>query len=261
MPFLGTTTLESVCTSLRSQGTLPETGLGLISSLIENRTGKRRLFDPSRRTRWPTGRRAATSTVHGDGKPADEHRSPCTRTLKYLEGLTYVQAVLWVGSRLASGLAHAHERSILHLDLKPANILLTDDGQPMLLDFNLSIDLKNRPRTPGVGGTARYMSPEQLEAYRGLTREIDGRSDLYSLGIILFELLTGRRPAAGGEGSGVGPDRSAHRGSQGAAAPTPPLEPGGQPRRWKRSSAAASNRTRPGVTRAATSSRRTSSAT
>ena len=114
------------------------------------------------------------------------HPQPSTETLKYLEGLTYVQAVLWVGSRLASGLAHAHERRILHLDLKPANILLTDEGQPMLLDFNLSMDLKWRSSHGGVGGTVPYMSPEHLEAFHGEPRTLDGRSDIYSLGIILF---------------------------------------------------------------------------
>ena len=172
MPFLGTTTLENVCTSLRTQGTLPETGLGLISSLIDYRTGKR--LPSTRHADGAADREAScVPTVHGEGMPADEQRSPCTRTLKYLEGLTYVQAVLWVGSRLASGLAHAHERSILHLDLKPANILLTDDGEPMLLDFNLSIDLKNRPPTRG----GRWDRPLHVaRAARGVSRRDRGRS-------------------------------------------------------------------------------------
>ncbi len=121
---------------------------------------------------------------------------PSDETLKYLKGLTYVQAVLWVGSRLASGLAHAHERKILHLDLKPANVLLTDEGQPMLLDLNLSVDLKQGTSLAPLGGTALYMSPEQLEAFQSKSGTVDGRSDIYSLGIILFELLTRRRPLA-----------------------------------------------------------------
>ena len=99
-----------------------------------------------------------------------------------------------MASRLADGLAHAHERGILHRDLKPANILMTDEGQPMLLDFNLSEDSEVRPgAAAAVGGTLPYMAPEHLEALRGGASP-DARSDLYSLGVILYELLTVRRP-------------------------------------------------------------------
>src|SRR5205807_1392074 len=112
--------------------------------------------------------------------------------LDKLEGYTYVQSVLWIASRLADGLAHAHERGILHRDLKPANILLTDEGQPMLLDFNLSADTKlgTSPEAAMIGGTLIYMSPEHIEAFRGGQRPVDARSDIYSLGLILYELLT-----------------------------------------------------------------------
>src|SRR4029079_17314617 len=114
-------------------------------------------------------------------------------TLKRLEGLSYVESVVWLGGCLADGLAHAHERGVLHRDLKPANVLLTDEGQPMLLDFNLAEDARaGGPGAAAVGGTLGYMAPEHLEAYRGSPRAVDARSDLYSLGVILFELLTGR---------------------------------------------------------------------
>jgi tetratricopeptide (TPR) repeat protein len=109
-------------------------------------------------------------------------------------GLSYVEAVLWLGARLADGLAHAHERGILHRDLKPANVLLTDDGTPMLLDFNLSEDTKQGVGRAGVGGTLPYMSPEQLEAFRGGKQPVDARSDLFSIGVILYELLTRKAP-------------------------------------------------------------------
>src|SRR5207247_3990759 len=118
-------------------------------------------------------------------------------TLKRLEGFTYVEAVVWLGCCLADGLAHAHERGILHRDLKPANVLLTDDGQPMLLDFNLSEDVKLRGSVAAarMGGTLPYMAPEQLQAFQDQRRvSFDGRSDIYALGVLLFELLTGRHP-------------------------------------------------------------------
>ena len=97
---------------------------------------------------------------------------------------------------------HAHQRGILHRDLKPANVLLTDDGQPMLLDFNLSEDtkLRNSASAARAGGTLPYMSPEQLESFRD-GRPLDERSDLYSLGLILFEMLTGKHAFPQREGS------------------------------------------------------------
>src|SRR5207244_8263037 len=120
-----------------------------------------------------------------------------TAILEMLQGLSFVQAVLWIASRLADGLAHAHERGILHRDLKPANVLLTDEGQPMLLDFSVAEAIKRCSHAVSagqVGGPLTYMAPEHLEAYSGATRIVDARSDLYSLGIILYEMLTRREP-------------------------------------------------------------------
>ena len=110
--------------------------------------------------------------------------------------LSYPNAVAWVGAQLAAGLAHAHGRGILHRDLKPANVLLTDDGVPMLLDFNLAEDTKVQNQFGGaaVGGTLPYMAPEQMAAFVRLDGAPDARSDVYSLGVMLYELLTGRRP-------------------------------------------------------------------
>jgi len=188
MPFLGMTTLKDVLDDIRNHVSLPETGYGLISSLLDTQRGD--MAPTIRRLESREGLDAEEASEISE-TPDDR---PLPRTLRYLEGLSYVQAVLWIGARLASGLAHAHDRSILHLDLKPANVLLTRDGQPMLLDFNLSLDLKAAERTKGIGGTVIYMSPEQSEAYRGASATVDARSDIYSLGIILHELLTGRRP-------------------------------------------------------------------
>ena len=104
--------------------------------------------------------------------------------------------MLCLGAQLADGLAHAHARGIVHRDLKPANVLLTDEGRPMLLDFNLSEDTKLRASPEGgrMGGTLPYMAPEQIDAFRSRRGVVDGRCDLFALGVILYELLTGRHP-------------------------------------------------------------------
>ncbi len=113
-----------------------------------------------------------------------------------LETGSYAEGVGLLGAQLADALAFLHGREIYHRDLKPSNVLLCPDGRPMLLDFNLSADPQaGRDR---LGGTLPYMSPEQVLATFGPDRAaaapLDGRSDLFSLGVILFELLTGRLP-------------------------------------------------------------------
>ncbi len=106
---------------------------------------------------------------------------------------TYVDGVLHLGLQLAEALAFIHSLGICHCDLKPSNVLLTPDGQPMLLDFNLSF--REQPVDQRLGGTLPYMSPEFLRAMdskrKGFPNQIDARSDLFSLGVMLCELLLG----------------------------------------------------------------------
>ena len=95
---------------------------------------------------------------------------------------------------VARGLAYAHQRGIVHRDVKPSNILITESGDPLLTDFGIAKLLEGEDGQTltgtGVGiGTPEYMAPEQ-----GLGKEIDGRADLYALGIVFYELLTGRKP-------------------------------------------------------------------
>ena len=109
---------------------------------------------------------------------------------------TYVDGVIHLAIQLADALADTHARGICHRDLKPSNILLSFDARPLLLDFNLSSDeLVTASR---IGGTLPYMAPEQLRSVvlDGSTDgdQADPRSDLYSLGVILYELLSGSHP-------------------------------------------------------------------
>ena len=108
--------------------------------------------------------------------------------------------VCWLGGRLAAALDYAHGRGVLHRDLKPANVLLTADGSPKLADFNISFSSKVEGATPAAyfGGSLAYMSPEQLEAFNPnhprTAEQLDARADIYSLGVVLWELLAGSRP-------------------------------------------------------------------
>lgn len=103
-----------------------------------------------------------------------------------------LRRVLSIVEQVASALDYAHQNGILHRDLKPSNILLDDGGGVFITDFGIARILGeggSNITTQGVVGTPSYMSPEQA---RG--EPLDGRSDVYSLGVMLFELCTGRRP-------------------------------------------------------------------
>ncbi|WP_433526869.1 serine/threonine-protein kinase [Nocardia pseudovaccinii] len=125
-----------------------------------------------------------------------------------LEQLTWPETVAWLGARLATALDYANHHGVLHRDIKPANVLLTADGQPKLADFNISFSRHLPGANPVAyfGGSLAYMSPEQLEACHPTlattAADLDTRSDLYSLAVVLWELLTGRRPFDDGFGAG-----------------------------------------------------------
>jgi serine/threonine protein kinase/Tfp pilus assembly protein PilF len=151
------------------------------------------------KTSRPTEGRQLVEALESVLSTKDEGRSTQnTRPLDALGKTTYIRAVAEIIARLADALQHAHQRGIQHRDIKPSNILLSADGQPMLLDFNLAQDARQQPAHAALGGTVAYMAPEHLRALAArdpaLSRLVDHRSDVYALGMVLYELLTGVSP-------------------------------------------------------------------
>ena len=180
MPYFGSATLGTV---LRALGAVPPVA----------RTG-RHVVDAIDCPHDRPVLKAAPATVAAAGP-----------VRQMLARVSHVQAVTWIAACLADALHFAHERGLVHLDLKPSNVLLAADGQPMLLDFHLACApvREGGPLPEGFGGTPPYMPPEQRDALEALREgrpapaAVDRRADVYALGAMLYESLGGTLPVSG----------------------------------------------------------------
>lgn len=170
MPYLGGVTFVHVLKELRLARSLPKTGDDLLQAL--------------------------DCCVFRQAGLEEANAAQTEVFREELQRLAYPDAVAHLFTKIADGLQHAHLRGIVHQDLKPANLLLTDEAQPMLLDFNLSQDAKlsDSAARAMIGGTLPYMAPEVIDAFRRSQPIRDCRSDIYSLGVIFFEMLTLQHP-------------------------------------------------------------------
>jgi len=179
MPFLGGASWSSILQELNSCKKTDRSGARIVQALESGQRG----LDVAANSKGPA--------------------------IGFLTQASYEQAVCWIGSCLADALHYAHQRGLLHLDIKPSNVLIASDGQPMLLDFHLAyeVDPVRRGDFDRVGGTPGYMSPEQQQRVRALREgrsipvALDRRSDIYSLGALLFESLAGQVPPTSGKRS------------------------------------------------------------
>jgi serine/threonine protein kinase/Tfp pilus assembly protein PilF len=182
MPYFGRQTLEDILRAIRNNGELPKSGCEVFSTVAAR-------ADSTQRS--GTNLRPVVVPVESV-RPTEAGSRGELRDV--LTNLPYVDAAVLLVAQIADGLAHAHSLGVWHLDLKPANVLVSDHGQPMLLDFNLAFDTRHE-RRERFGGTIPYMAPEQLDEMIE-SRERQRRNDPIEEDRVsrVDELLTGRHP-------------------------------------------------------------------
>jgi serine/threonine protein kinase len=135
----------------------------------------------------------------------DVHEGIYYYTMDYIEGKDLGKLVsdqgmeprraVIIALKVARALSHAHKKGVVHRDLKPGNIIVDEQGEPMVTDFGLALDLERFGRQGlAMAGTPLYMAPEQLAGNRAL---VGPHSDIYALGVVMYEMLIGRLPFEG----------------------------------------------------------------
>jgi eukaryotic-like serine/threonine-protein kinase len=189
MPYLGGASLSAILARLWIDSPWPVSGDPFVRALES--------VESPRPEQLRKGGLAAGAGASPEGSPASVGSAGETPRAA-LRTLSFERAAAWIVAQLAEGLHHAHQRGILHRDIKPSNILISAEGQPLLLDFNLARDGNDDAAHATIGGTVAYMAPEHLRALHGRTSaligQVDQRADIYSLGMVLAEMLTDHCP-------------------------------------------------------------------
>ncbi|MDV6028653.1 MAG: tetratricopeptide repeat protein [Phycisphaera sp. RhM] len=182
MPYAGRVTLHDF---LKDKTDVSQRGGQSLIRTVRERIGKTTIVSQD-------GSGGATDAQPTPPVPAAEDKAGI-RPLEAFRMLDCEALAICLFQRLAGALAHAHARGVLHNDLKPSNVLIRNDGEPALLDFNLSQTL-GQQNLRHAGGTLPYMSPETYRAMMGQQAQPGAASDVYGLGVMLFEFVTGRLP-------------------------------------------------------------------